>query len=95
MANFPLAALQRVGLAGAAAHLTNLLLPSRHGAASAGVENSPIEAAASNVSRIIVLLPPWIRQDERIMPIGDRESGRAVAQPKFSSVDITADPRKR
>ena len=63
LANLPLAALQRVVFAGAVvAHLMNFPLASRHGAASAGVDSSAIEAAASIMLRIMVFLPPLSRR---------------------------------
>lgn len=63
LANLPLAALQRTGLAGDfVGHLMNFPLASRHGAASAGVDSIAIEAAANISLRIIILfLPPSIR----------------------------------
>ena len=54
LANLPFAFLQRTGFGcAAAAHLMNLPLASRHGAASAGVDSSAIEAAANMKLRIM------------------------------------------
>ena len=52
----------------------NLPLASRHGAASAGVENSAIEAAASITLRIMSFLPPLSRRPDRIMVVRNCES---------------------
>lgn len=57
-----------MGLGGAAgAHFTNFPLASRHGAASAGVDNIAIDVAASIIMRIIDFLPPLIRRDKAKM----------------------------